>query len=97
MSTGNSIVKVAASGGDVEPVIRGEAKQFLSNLTLLPDGKGFLYLAMDFGSDQQVRVGHLYAGRIGSSERTLVGNMSSRARLFFSEARTNGVPPRRPS
>ncbi len=58
---------------------------------MLPDRQHYLYVGVDFDPNSEVRIGRLYAGRLGSTERSLVGNIISQAwyadagRLVFVE------------
>ena len=74
------IFRIPSGGGKPEPVTTVDAKAFerAHHYPLfLPDGKRFLYLVINRNPDQEVSVGHLVAGRIGSSERTFVADLTS--------------------
>ncbi len=74
------IFRIPSGGGKPEPVTTVDAKAFERAHefpVFLPDGKRFLYLVIDRKPDQEISVGHLYAGRIGSSEHTFVADLTS--------------------
>jgi len=77
------IYRIPSGGGKPEQLTTVDAKAFerVHQFPLfLPDGKRFLYLVVVRNPDQEVSVGHLYAGRIGSSERKLVADLTSLVR-----------------
>jgi len=74
------IFRIPSGGGKPELATAVDAKAFERAHefpVFLPDGKRFLYLVIDRKPDQEVSVGHLYAGRIGSTERTFVADLTS--------------------
>ena len=74
------IVRITPGAGKAVPVSTLDAKAFerAHNFPVfLPDGKHYLYLVIDRKPDQDVNVGHLYVGELGSTERTLVPGIAS--------------------
>ena len=77
----SGILRIPAPGATPQELTRiepGSTERQHCWPLLLPDGEHFLYNAVDFNPDSEIRVGRLYASRIGSTERTLVGNIISR-------------------
>ncbi|MBS0188532.1 MAG: protein kinase [Planctomycetes bacterium] len=77
----SGILRIPAPGATPQELTRiepGSTERQHCWPLLLPDGQHFLYNAVDFNPDSEIRVGRLYASRIGSNERTLVGNIISR-------------------
>lgn len=76
----NGILSVPAGGGASQTISTPDEAAFeRGHLSpyFLPDGQRYLYLVIDRMPDQEVNVGHLYAGRLGSSERTFIADLTS--------------------
>lgn len=79
---GGGLGEVPASGGKVAPVTTLDGTAFERghhSPTFLPDGQRYLYLVIDRKPEQEVNIGHLYAGRLGSPERTFITDLTSAA------------------
>ena len=76
------LMHVAATGGTPKPVTKLDPEfHEISHMGphFLPDGRRFLYLAVTFDPEQEIRVRRLYAGSLDSAEATYLGAFSSNA------------------
>jgi len=76
------LMHIAASGGTPKPVTQldPEFHEVSHNGPhFLPDGRHFLFLAVTFDPEQEIRARRLYAGSLDSAEATYLGNFSSNA------------------
>ncbi len=79
-TTSGGILSVPASGGQPKPVTTPDEAAFERGHFypyFLPDGQRYLYLVVDRKPEQEVNVGHLCAGTLGSSERTFIADLTS--------------------
>ncbi len=74
------LLKIPAGGGTPEPITTLDPAKFERLHAwprFLPDGERYLFVEVCFNPDEEVRIGRLYMGRLGSSERTLIANIIS--------------------
>ena len=76
------LMHVPASGGTPRPVTQLDPEFYeVSHVGphFLPDGRHFLFLAVTFDPEQEIRVRRLYAGSLDSAEATYLGDFASSA------------------
>ncbi|MFN0010205.1 MAG: hypothetical protein ACKVS8_01030, partial [Phycisphaerales bacterium] len=75
------MVSLPAAGGTAQPLTRLDATAHERGHLFghfLPDGQRYIYLAIFRRPDQEISVGRVYAGRLGSDERTHVADLTSK-------------------
>jgi Tol biopolymer transport system component len=80
------LMHVAASGGTPKPVTQLDPEFYEVSHDyprFLPDGRHFLFLALTYDPEQEIRVRRLYAGSLDSAEANYLGTFSSN--MFYVE------------
>ncbi len=81
----NRLCRIPAGGGTPEPLTTLDPALFERIHAwprFLPDGVRYFFVGVGFNPDEEVRIGRLYMGRLGSTERTFIANIISPVRYI---------------